>query len=425
MIAVMSRILHTVLALCLAAPLPACPLIEVAVLDADPGLQGAESSLARMDDGFVLTWQSRLGGNEAALRFRHLSPEGRNRASGEIARGSGWFLNGADFPSLQVLDNGDWIAHWLERTGAGRYSYDIRTTRSQDRGESWSAPVTLHDDGTASEHGFVAWVPAGEDGAWATWLDGRETVVAESRAGEGGHAHGHGAAGGAMTLRVARLSRDGVIGGELLDDRVCDCCQTAAARAGTSTLVVYRDRSDDEVRDIHLRRHDGRRWLPAQPLFAEGWRIAGCPVNGPALAARGRHAVAAAYSEAGGTPAVRLRRSSDAGASWSEAVDVVVGDTLGRLHLAVFDDGRALLSRIDTDGGDAILRLSLHGRHGEVLSQCDVARRKASQLAGFPRMAVGGQGGMLSWTEAVGGQPQVRVATLRVPADGPEAQESP
>lgn len=411
MMAVMARIVPTAFALCLAAPLAACPLLHVEHLDPQVAVGSAEPSVTVAGDDFLLGWQARLDDGVAALRFRRFTVDGRRLGGGEIARGSGWFLNRADFPALQVLDNGDWVAHWLLRSGSGRYSYDIRSTRSRDGGDSWSAPFTLHDDGTQSEHGFVAYAPAGGDAVWVAWLDGRHT------AGNGDHgdgAHAHHAAAGAMSLRVARLDREGVSVAQELDDRVCDCCQVDAARAGAATLLVYRDRSDDDLRDISLLRHDGERWQPAQALFADGWRIAGCPVNGPAIAARGRHVAAAAYSEAGGEAAVRLRSSDDAGLHWDPPVLVAGAATLGRLDLAALDDGRFLLARVDSEAGDAVLRLSLHGQGGEALAQIDLARMPGSRLVGFPRLAVQGNTAFVAWTRTIDGRPQVRASRLRV-----------
>lgn len=411
----MLRIVQTAFALCLAAPLAACPAFDITPLALEAGPDTAEPSLAASGHDVVLTWQARLDDGVAALRFQRFDAEGRALDRGEITRGDGWFLNWADFPALQVLDNGDWLAHWLQRSGTGRYSYDIRSVRSRNRGATWSSPFTLHDDGTQSEHGFVAYAPAGDDAAWVAWLDGRHTVAAQQADSEhGGDAahHGHGAGAGAMSLRVARLDRGGVSAAQVLDDRVCDCCQVDAARVGNSTLVIYRDRSDDEVRDISLARHDGRRWHPSQPLFADGWRIAGCPVNGPAIAAHGRHVVAAAYSEAGGQPVVQLRTSSDAGVNWQPAVTVAAGDTLGRLDVLALDNGRFVLSRIDSVAGNAVLRLSLHGADGKRVQQQDLATLPEGRLSGFPRMAALGATVFVAWTEAVASRPQVRAARV-------------
>lgn len=413
----MLRIVPTAFAVCLAAPLAACPLLHVNHLDPGIAVGSAEPSVAVAGGDFLLSWQARLDDGVAALRFRRFAVDGRLLVRGEIARGSGWFLNWADFPAVQVLDNGDWLAHWLQRSGAGRYSYDIRSTRSRDEGASWSLPFTLHDDDTHSEHGFVAYAAAGADAAWVAWLDGRHT----GSGGQGDSAHAHHGGAGAMSLRVARLDREGVSAAQELDDRVCDCCQVDAARAGDATLLVYRDRSDDELRDISLLRHDGEHWRPAQPLFADGWRIAGCPVNGPAIAAQGRHVAAANYSEAGGTATVRLRSSDDAGLHWHDPVLVAGAGTLGRLDLAALDDGHFLLARIDGEDDEAVLRLSLHGARGELLAQTDLARVPASRLAGFPRLAVQGHTAFVAWTHAVAGRPQVSAARVRV--DGCHTQQ--
>ena len=57
-----------------------------------------------------------------------------------------------------------------------------------------------------------------------------------------------------MALRTARVELGpvfGVVGAsEELDPKVCDCCQTAAAVTDDGPVVVYRNRSDQELRDI-------------------------------------------------------------------------------------------------------------------------------------------------------------------------------
>jgi hypothetical protein len=364
--------------------------------------------------GFVVTWQARLGDGITALRFRHVDADGRAGRAGEIARGDGWFVNWADFPSLAVLDNGDWLAHWLQRSGPG-HAYDIHASRSRDAGRTWSAPERLHDDGTRSEHGFVSFAPAGDGDAHAVWLDGRQTG-----ANDAGHGHGkgdHGTSAGAMTLRAARVSRDGIDEAAQIDDRVCDCCQTDAVRVGRGTLVVYRDRSADEIRDVRLARHDGRQWLASESLFGDGWRIQGCPVNGPAIAARGNDVIAAAYSEAGGQPGVRVRTSADGGANWRPSVTLAAGRTLGRLDATALDHQRFLVSRLDLLDGAAELRVSLHDEAGSVTADRLMRSLPADRLVGFPRMAASGAAVLLAWTEVEAGVPVVRASMIAVDDD--------
>src|SRR5687768_10352920 len=157
-----------------------------------------------------------------ALQFSTWTGDGWT-APVTVSTGAGWFVNWADFVSVVPFEDGLWAAHWLEQRPGSAYSYDVRIAVSKDDGRSWSAPMSPHDDGTPTEHGFVSMIGTG-DGLTAVWLDGRNT-------GGGDHDATHGSAAGAMTLRTAGIDKLGRIrGGETeLDARACDCCQTDVA----------------------------------------------------------------------------------------------------------------------------------------------------------------------------------------------------
>src|SRR5688572_5921502 len=146
-------------------------------------------------EGFVLTWQERTP-KQTSLWFAVLDPNGRELRRNRIATGKNWFVNWADFPSLAVLENGDWVTHYLEKSAGSTYAYEVRIVRSSDRGSSWSKPITPHTDGTATQHGFVSLAPLNGDRVLAAWLDGRR--------GAGAHHED-----GPMTLRSAILDRRG------------------------------------------------------------------------------------------------------------------------------------------------------------------------------------------------------------------------
>ena len=106
-----------------------------------------------------------------------------------------------------------YLAHWLSYSADERYSYDILLSQSEDDGESWSTPLSPHDDGTPTEHGFVSLFP-GDNATGLVWLDGRNTPDA------------------GMTLRSATLSKNMTFSNEAeIDGLVCDCCQTSVAVA--------------------------------------------------------------------------------------------------------------------------------------------------------------------------------------------------
>ena len=100
-----------------------------------------------------------------------------------------------------------------------------------------------------------------------------------------------------MTVRAATFDRDGRQAGEtLIDDRVCDCCPTAVALTSDGPIAAFRDRSPKEVRDISVSRLVNGAWTPSASVHDDGWTIDACPINGPAVAARGRDVVVAWFT---------------------------------------------------------------------------------------------------------------------------------
>ena len=313
-----------------------------------------------------------------------------------------FFANWADFASVLALGDGRLVAHWLEKAADGTYEYDVWSARSDDGGASWSEPERPHRDGTLSEHGFVSMVEAESGDVEMVWLDGRE-MVDESTPRD-------------MTLRATTLGADGFGSEQLVDARVCECCQTGMARVGDSLVVAYRDRSPEEIRDIGVvRRVDGR-WTEPAILHADGWEIPGCPVNGPQVAASGERVVVAWFTGADEDPRVQLAFSDDGGASFSEPIRVDDGDALGRVDVEWLGPS-ALVTWIErVDGRDGEVRARLMSSDGATGPPLTVARTGSSRASGFPRMAGApdGRGVVLAWTESYDrkGPSRVRVARL-------------
>lgn len=337
--------------------------------------------------GLHLTWLERDG--DAHVLRHAVERDGEFSGVNTVARGDDWFVNWADFPSLVALANGDLVTHLLVRSAPATYAYDVWATRSSDGGASWSAPTRVHDDGTQTEHGFVALWAESDAVAGIAWLDGRLTAAASTDAVHAGH---HGAHGGAMTLRSALLVSDGKRDEHALDARTCDCCQTDAAMTARGPVVVYRDRSADEIRDIAIvRRVDGR-WTAPATVHADGWRIPACPVNGPAVAARGDTVVVAWYQGAG-TPSVQLARSDDAGATFAAPIVASEGAaTLGRVDLAIDDSGIVMLWMDERDDGQRVWLASFDDADGALAERerVEIAHLPRGRATGFPRLALRG-----------------------------------
>lgn len=369
---------------------------------ASPGLATAPGG------GLLLSWINSQHGRRHVLQFAAWST-GLGRwmhSPATIAVGNSMFVNWADVPHMAATPDGALWAHWLQKSGEVPYAYDVVLTRSRDGGANWAPPVMPHDDGTRSEHGFVSMWAQGEGALGLAWLDGRNTG--------GGHddhaAHG-GDAAGAMALRAAVFDADLQRSGDAeLDARVCDCCQTAVAMTSKGALLVYRGRSADEIRDIHAIRYDGGAWSASRSVHADGWKMPACPVNGPDVAAQGDAVVAGWYTEAAGTPEVRLAASRDAGDTFAPPVVLDSGEAvLGRVALAL-DARQAWVLWQREDGAGQSLWLSRRSPDlATEYERIEVARPQGrGRATGFPQLAVVDDAAYVVWTDVADGVPNLK-----------------
>ena len=354
-----------------------------------------------------LSWlEPRVSGGHA-LRAARLDNVGW-RPPITIAQGDSFFVNGYDAPALLVHAGGRLVAQFGWK-GSEPGAHEVRLTQSRDGGATWSAPQVPHRDGTPTEHGFVSLIAAG-DGTRAVWLDGRKAVrdtgSGRTIAPEGMYE---------TTLRTTVLNAAGALEPEWeLDARVCDCCQTAAAVTAAGPIIAYRGRGADEIRDIQVTRMEGGRWSVPVALHADGWKIAGCPVNGPSLAAAGNRVAAAWFTQANDRPRVLVSFSDDGGARFTAPVGVDGGHPLGRVQVRLLAGGDALVAWLEGQGSDVRFQVRRFGATGVTGPPLTVAHT-TQRGSGLPRLVVAGEQAVLAWTEA-GPPSNVRTAVARIPS---------
>ncbi len=355
------------------------------------GPDSGEPNLAVAEDGTIyLSWLEFDPAEGHALKFARLAPGASEwTAPATVVARDDLMVNWADFPSLLPTRSGKLVAHWLQQSGDGPYTYDVMIVQSDDNGASWAAPRVLHDDGVQAEHGFVSLVETAVGDVQAIWLDGRNTKGASPE----------------MALGFTKLGADGAPGPTtLIDTRICDCCQTSATSVSTGLAVVYRDRSAEEIRDISILRHVDGAWTEPARVHADEWMIEGCPVNGPAIAANGDQVAVAWFTGAGGVDKVKIAFSRDGGVTFGPAVDVDDGNPAGRVDVVLEASGRALVTWLERTEGDAAeVRLRKIGADGKRSVATLVAETTAARESGFPRMVASGDDVVFAWT--VTGEP--------------------
>jgi len=359
--------------------------------ESGPAPGSAEPNLAPGPGGTVIMSWLEPHGEATALRYSLLS-DGKWSAPKTVASGDNWFVNWADFPSVVAINDALWAAHWLVKAADGTYEYDVAVSISTDAGETWSEPIRPHTDGTLSEHGFVSLYPA-NGGVGALWLDGRSM--------ESG-----------MTLRSAVITKDSKITeSRLADDLVCDCCQTDVALGPDGPIAVYRNRTTDEIRDIYVMRMLDGEWEQGRPVANDGWNIAACPVNGPAIAARGDNVAVAWFTAANNETKVRFAMSAGGAESFGEAIDIAVERPLGRVGILLLDGGTALVSWLSQGrGSEGLIQARAVFADGALGEVTTVANTSSGRMSGFPQIAEHGDGIVFAWTRT--GTDESKVNTL-------------
>lgn len=383
----------------------AAPAIEE--ISSPAGAGAAEPFLSATSDSLLLSWLEPLTNSDrVALRFARFR-DGQWSPTQTIVERNDLFVNWADFPSIVEDTDGVLFAHWLQKSSSGTYSYDVWMVTSTD-GKTWGKPFLLNRDGTNTEHGFVTLAALPESGVGATWLDGRKMS-----ANDGHEQAGHDS-GGDMTIRYATVSANGEIAEDTeVDNRACECCTTGMTMTSSGPVIVYRDRSADEVRDISYVAKTADGWTKPARVHADEWKINACPVNGPQIDAIGKRAVTAWYTEAQDKGQAFAAFSDDGGVTFEKPVQIDEGKPLGRVDVVLLDEETALVTWLEKTAAGGEIRARKVSRTGPLQPSIKIADSSTARAAGFARMARIGADVYIAWTEQSATIKKIHVARGR------------
>jgi hypothetical protein len=354
------------------------------------------SRVSRDEKGNVyLSWVTRSD-RGAQLSYARLNDDAWSEPV-SIGQGENWFVNWADFPMLS-MHSGVGVAHWLQKSGEGSYDYDVVASFFNQSLGRWEQGRVVNRSGVAAENGFVSMLPMAKQQTLIAWLDGRNTRNQPEQ--------------GPMTLRAAVFDASGENLREWeLDQATCDCCQTSAAMTAAGPVVVYRDRSVNDVRDTAIVRLINGSWTQPALVHKDDWQVMGCPVNGPAVAARHNAVAVAWFTAKDDSPQVKLAVSKDSGASFAPPTLVAGPHTSGRVDAVILANGQVVVSWLSTEAGEASIMLSRFSTTGQFLDGVKLAATSASRRSGFPVIESVENTVYVSWTD-ISDTPRVRVARV-------------
>jgi hypothetical protein len=262
------------------------------------------------------------------------------------------------------------------------------------------------------------------------WLDHRDGATARSAAA--GHHHGDApsttaaaedSVARAATSRLYVGSTDGSLPVQALVHGVCYCCKTAVAVSPTGDVVTaWRHVYQGGFRDIAFSRSadGGRTFSTPARVSQDGWQIAGCPEDGPAVAvdSSGRSHVVwpTLIRESGSETMALFHAVTRDGQTFSTRTRVPARDAAFHPQLAIGENGDVFVAWDEGSGGTRRVRLVKgtlsETRPGLVFpTPQDQTRSVFDEPGTHPAVAVTPAGAVVGWTGRAGGRSEIRIAT--------------
>jgi hypothetical protein len=374
--------------------------VKVEPLDPPTGASSMGPQLTTSSRGVLVSWLEQADA-DFALKFAERS--GATWSSpATVASSKDWFVSAADVPTVMRMNDGTLVANWYPAVDFRLEAYDIRLAYSKDEGKTWSRPLVPHHDKTRTQHGFVSMFDMPGGGLGLVWLDGRNQGKQPEDA--------------EMALYFGSFDTSWKQTAEAsANARVCECCTTSAVVTPDGVVAAFRDRSPKEIRDIHVTRLENGKWTDAQIVHADNWEIDACPVNGPALSARGRQVAAAWFTAKDDEGKAFAAFSTDAGRTWGAPIRLDDQASLGHVDVEMLDDGSAVATWVEFADNRSQFRMRRIESSGT--RSPSITINGNSRVSGYPRVARGGDELVLTWTEGSEGEgtQKVRGAVAKLP----------
>jgi hypothetical protein len=178
--------------------------------------------------------------------------------------------------------------------------------------------------------------------------------------------------------------------------------------------VAFRNRTDTEIRDIHVSRVENSGWTGPAAVHDDGWSIPACPVNGPMVRARGRHVAIAWFTVRDGVGHAYVGFSSDGGRSFGMPIRVDGTAALGRVGIEWLPDGSAVATWIEIADKRAAFSARRVDPSGGTSGIVTVSEVGGSRASGYPRIARFENALIFAWTYGAEDTSRVRTSVSRL-----------
>lgn len=272
----------------------------------------------------------------------------------------------------------------------------IRMLRSTDGGQTFAAPVTVHADRQIITHRFESVAFDAQGALHTVWIDKRDLEAAPRVGGKPSYR-------GAAIYRNVSLDGGATFGPDTkVADHSCECCRIALAPGADGSMrAMWRHVFEPNERDHAIAVLDAQ-GTPADIVRAteDGWRIDGCPHQGPALAAArdGFHAVWFGIRQQGpdSVPGVRYARLRADGRPEPDSVQLIPDARAEHADIQAHGPRVAVVWR-STDGRQTALKAWVSTDGGRTFREQLLDRTEGDN--DFPRLVRHGDRMVVVWRQ--------------------------
>lgn len=202
--------------------------------------------------------------------------------------------DGENRPKIKLGKNHEIYISWTHKT-PGRYSGDVRFTRSLDGGKSFDVPMTINSDRAIISHRFETMIVDNDGKIFLIWIDKRDKLLAQKHAKE--------YAGVALYFAVSDNLGASFKANKKLVDNSCECCRIATDKDEQGNIVaMWRHIYPTNIRDHAIAYvSENMQTIKGSPMKAtnDEWKIEGCPHHGPDIAIDAKNQVHMAWFSQG------------------------------------------------------------------------------------------------------------------------------
>lgn len=240
------------------------------------------------------------------------------------------------------------------------WNAQINTARSEDGGNSFTAPISLVNDGSSQRFPSVLIKP--DDSIFISWIDKR--LVAAAKQG------GERRLGGSIAYSSSRDGGKTFQAEQFANESSCECCRIAASLDPKGdSVIAYRAIFPGGIRDQASQVIATKGAEPVRRVADDNWKTDACPHHGPTIAVSesGKFHVAW-YTQGSKRSGVFYANSTNQGLTYSEPVRVgAEGANVSRPYL--FAMGKQVwLAWKEFDGAHSAVYLKESGDEGSTWS---------------------------------------------------------